>query len=186
MLRRPGGDLFGLLRDAVLTAKIAIRYPLADVAASFARTALGKIILVPGPLPQAPPTVRDVTDRLVRHPDSLTEDDRPRLKAVLDRCPEFRAASGQVRAAVRGVNPSRLPMLMPTIPSTATSPMPASCRAARCSSSVFCCAVIGMPVAVDSAAAASVQVRSAGPCAACTWRPVESPASRRSVATVAM
>jgi transposase len=32
-----------------------------------------------------------------RHPDSLTEDDRPRLKAVLDRCPEFQAASDQVR-----------------------------------------------------------------------------------------
>jgi transposase len=50
------------------------------------------------PLPQAPPTVRDVTGWLTRHPDSLTEDDRPRLKAILDRCPELQAASGQVRA----------------------------------------------------------------------------------------
>jgi hypothetical protein len=33
-----------------------------------------------------------------RHPDSLTEDERPRLKAVLGRCPELQAASGQVRA----------------------------------------------------------------------------------------
>ena len=45
--------LFGLLRDGVLTAKIAARYPLAEVAAamelaeSSGRTALGKIILVP-------------------------------------------------------------------------------------------------------------------------------------------
>jgi NADPH:quinone reductase-like Zn-dependent oxidoreductase len=45
--------LFGLLPDGVLTAKIAARYPLAEVAAamelaeSSGRTALGKIILVP-------------------------------------------------------------------------------------------------------------------------------------------
>ena len=50
------------------------------------------------PPPPAPPTVRDVTNWLTRHPDSLTEDERPRLKAVLDRCPELQAASGQVRA----------------------------------------------------------------------------------------
>jgi len=45
--------LFGQLRDGVLTAKIAARYPLAEVAAamelaeSSGRTALGKIILAP-------------------------------------------------------------------------------------------------------------------------------------------
>jgi Transposase len=50
------------------------------------------------PLPPAPPTVRDVTNWLTRHPDSLTEDERPRLKAILDRCPELQAASDQVRA----------------------------------------------------------------------------------------
>ena len=50
------------------------------------------------PLPQAPPTVRDVTGLLTRHPDSLTADDRPRLTAILERCPELQAASGQVRA----------------------------------------------------------------------------------------
>ena len=50
------------------------------------------------PLPPAPPTVRDVTGWLTRHPDSLTGDERPRLKAILDRCPELQAASGQVRA----------------------------------------------------------------------------------------
>jgi len=50
------------------------------------------------PLPAAPPTVRDVTGWIARHPDSLTEKDRPRLKAVLERCPELQAASNQVRA----------------------------------------------------------------------------------------
>jgi NADPH:quinone reductase-like Zn-dependent oxidoreductase len=45
--------VFGLLRDGVLTAKIAARYPLTEVAAamelseSSGRTTLGKIILVP-------------------------------------------------------------------------------------------------------------------------------------------
>ena len=42
--------------------------------------------------------MRDVTGWLTRHPDSLTEDDRPRLKALLDHCPELQAASNQVRA----------------------------------------------------------------------------------------
>jgi transposase len=50
------------------------------------------------PLPTAPPTVRDVTNWLTRRPDSLTEEERPRLTAILDRCPELQAASGQVRA----------------------------------------------------------------------------------------
>jgi NADPH2:quinone reductase len=45
--------LFGLLREGVLTAKIAARFPLTEVAAalelgeSSGRTAVGKIILVP-------------------------------------------------------------------------------------------------------------------------------------------
>jgi len=50
------------------------------------------------PLPPAPPTVRDVTSWLCRRPDTLTEDEKPRLKAILDRCPELQAASEQVRA----------------------------------------------------------------------------------------
>jgi len=50
------------------------------------------------PLPPAPPTVREVTGWLTRHPDSLTCDERPRLQALLDRCPELRAADAQVRA----------------------------------------------------------------------------------------
>jgi transposase len=48
-------------------------------------------------LPPAPPTVRDVTNWLCRRPESLTEDEKPRLKAILHRCPELQAASGQVR-----------------------------------------------------------------------------------------
>jgi transposase len=50
------------------------------------------------PLPPAPPTVREVTNWLCRRPDSLTEDEKPRLKAILDRCPELQIASDQVRS----------------------------------------------------------------------------------------
>ena len=53
------------------------------------------------PLPPAPPTVRDVTNWLCRRPDTLTEDEKPRLKAILDRCPELQAASDQVRGFAR-------------------------------------------------------------------------------------
>jgi len=52
----------------------------------------------PEPLPPAPPTVRDVTNWLCRRPDTLTEDEKPRLTAILDRCPELQAASALVRA----------------------------------------------------------------------------------------
>jgi transposase len=49
------------------------------------------------PLTPPPPTVREVTGWLTRHPDSLTEDERPQLKTLLERCPELHAASGHVR-----------------------------------------------------------------------------------------
>ena len=50
------------------------------------------------PLPPPPPTVRQVTGWLTRRPDSLTEDERPQLKALLERCPELQAASDHVRS----------------------------------------------------------------------------------------
>ncbi len=45
------------------------------------------------PLGEAPPTVRDVTNWLCRRPDDLTGDERPRLKAILDRCTELHATA---------------------------------------------------------------------------------------------
>jgi transposase len=50
------------------------------------------------PLPPPPPAIREVTSWLTRHPDSLTEDERPQLKARLDRCRKLQAADGQIRA----------------------------------------------------------------------------------------
>ena len=58
------------------------------------------------PLPPASPTVRDVTGWLTRHPDSLTDDERRQLQALLDRCPELRASDAQVRAFARHARPA--------------------------------------------------------------------------------
>jgi len=65
---------------------------------SVVRNYLDQIRPARTPLPEAPPTVRDVTNWLTRRPDSLTEDEKPRLTAILDRCPELQTASDQVRA----------------------------------------------------------------------------------------
>jgi transposase len=62
------------------------------------RSYLDRIRPGKAPLGDAPPTVRDVTNWLCRRPDDLTDDERPKLKAVLDRCPELDTASAQVRA----------------------------------------------------------------------------------------
>ena len=69
-------------------------------AGGFVRNYLDQTRPQKAPLGEAPPTVRDVTNWLCRRPDTLTEDGRPRLRAILDRCPELQAASGQVRAYV--------------------------------------------------------------------------------------
>jgi transposase len=69
------------------------------------------------PLPPAPPTIRDVTNWLCRRPDTLTEDDTPRLNAILDRCPELQAASDQVRAfaaMITGLTGENLPQWIDT------------------------------------------------------------------------
>ncbi|WP_405181493.1 hypothetical protein OG225_10435 [Nocardia sp. NBC_01377] len=52
----------------------------------------------PAPIGARPPTVRQVTGWLTRHPDTLGEDDRPRLKAVLEQCSQLRVAAKHVRA----------------------------------------------------------------------------------------
>jgi transposase len=52
----------------------------------------------PAPIQPAPPTVREVTGWLTRHPDHLSEDEHLQLKAILEHCPQLRAAAGHVRA----------------------------------------------------------------------------------------
>ena len=50
------------------------------------------------PRPPAPPTAREVTGWLTRHPDSLTDDERGARDAVLGRSPALRTAYDQVGA----------------------------------------------------------------------------------------
>jgi transposase len=52
----------------------------------------------PDPIAPPPPTVREVTGWLTRHPDRVTEDEHLGLKAILKRCPELQAAADHVRA----------------------------------------------------------------------------------------
>ncbi|MFE5834837.1 ISL3 family transposase [Streptomyces sp. NPDC056508] len=51
----------------------------------------------PSAAPPRPPTVRQVTGWLTRHPTALSEEDRAGLKDVLTRCPELDTAAGHVR-----------------------------------------------------------------------------------------
>ncbi|MFD4023226.1 transposase [Streptomyces sp. NPDC058576] len=51
----------------------------------------------PPAAPTRPPTVRQVTGWLTRHPMPLSEEDRAGLKDVLGRCPELDTAAGHVR-----------------------------------------------------------------------------------------
>ena len=48
------------------------------------------------PRPPAPPTVREMTGLLTRHPDSLTDDERTTRDAVLNRSPALRATHDRV------------------------------------------------------------------------------------------
>jgi transposase len=52
----------------------------------------------PDPIAPPAPTVRAVTGWLTRHPDSLTADEQPQLKAILVGCPQLGAAAGHIRA----------------------------------------------------------------------------------------
>lgn len=51
----------------------------------------------PSAAPPRPPTVRQVTGWITRHPSALAEEDRAGLKEVLARCPELDTAAGHVR-----------------------------------------------------------------------------------------
>ncbi|MGY4928459.1 ISL3 family transposase [Streptomyces sp. 900105755] len=54
--------------------------------------------------PRRPPSVRDITSWLTRHPDHLNEDRRQQLKTVLARCPELDQAAQHVRSFAELMN----------------------------------------------------------------------------------
>ncbi|MFE1908439.1 ISL3 family transposase [Streptomyces gardneri] len=69
----------------------------APVTYQMVRAHITTLRTVPGDAPPQPPTVRQVTGWLTRHPTALTDDDRAAVKNVLARCPELDTAAGHVR-----------------------------------------------------------------------------------------
>ncbi|MER5369354.1 transposase [Streptomyces sp. NPDC002722] len=69
----------------------------APVTYQMVRAHIATLHRAPASTPPRPPTVRQVTGWLTRHPTALSEDDRASLKDVLARCPELDKAAGHVR-----------------------------------------------------------------------------------------
>ncbi|MEU6397175.1 ISL3 family transposase [Streptomyces cinnamoneus] len=69
----------------------------APVTYQMVRSHIATLRGAPAGAPPRPPTVRQVTGWLTRHPTALTEEDRAGLKHVLARCPELDTAAGHVR-----------------------------------------------------------------------------------------
>ncbi|MCX4546628.1 ISL3 family transposase [Streptomyces sp. NBC_01565] len=69
----------------------------APVTYQMVRAHIATLRTAPADAPPRPPTVRQVTGWLTRHPTVLTEEERAGLKNVLARCPELDAAAGHVR-----------------------------------------------------------------------------------------
>ncbi|MFJ1569919.1 ISL3 family transposase [Streptomyces erythrochromogenes] len=69
----------------------------APVTYQMVRSYIATLRGAPAGAPPRPPTVRQVTGWLTRHPTALSEDDRAGLKDVLARCPELDTAAGHVR-----------------------------------------------------------------------------------------
>ncbi|WP_241756993.1 ISL3 family transposase [Streptomyces sp. WAC00263] len=70
----------------------------APVTYGMVRAYIATLRTAPAGVPPRPPTVRQVTGWLTRHPTALTEEDRVGLKDVLTCCPELDMAAGHVRA----------------------------------------------------------------------------------------
>ncbi|MFP1629729.1 ISL3 family transposase [Streptomyces sp. 5K101] len=69
----------------------------APVTYGMVRAHIATLRTAPADAPPRPPTVRQVTGWLTRHPTALAEEDRAALKEVLTRCPELDTAAGHVR-----------------------------------------------------------------------------------------
>ncbi|MGW2052232.1 hypothetical protein ACWCPF_45080 [Streptomyces sp. NPDC001858] len=69
----------------------------APVTYQMVRAHIAALRRAPSAAPPRPPTVRQATGWLTRHPTALSEDDRASLKEVLARCPELDKAAGHVR-----------------------------------------------------------------------------------------
>ncbi|WP_371604959.1 ISL3 family transposase (plasmid) [Streptomyces sp. NBC_01220] len=85
----------------------------APVTYQMVRAHIATLRTAPAGAPPRPPTVRQVTGWLTRHPTALSEDDRASLKEVLARCPELDTAAGHVRD-FGGILTDRLGSTLPT------------------------------------------------------------------------
>jgi len=68
----------------------------APVTYQMVRAYIATLRVTPATAPPPPPTVRQVTGWLTRHPASLSGEDRASLKTILTRCPELDAAAAHV------------------------------------------------------------------------------------------
>ncbi|MFE9093611.1 ISL3 family transposase [Streptomyces sp. NPDC007264] len=71
-----------------------------------------------------PPSVRDVTSWITRHPDNLTQDETLQLKDLLARCPELNATAEHVRAFAEMMNTRAGEKLATWIDSVKASSLP--------------------------------------------------------------
>ncbi|WP_433398776.1 helix-turn-helix domain-containing protein [Streptomyces sp. CA-146814] len=69
----------------------------APVTYAMVRAYIATLRGAPPEAPPRPPTVRQVTGWLTRHPTALTEEDKAGLQEVLAHCPELDKAAGHVR-----------------------------------------------------------------------------------------
>ncbi|WP_244188280.1 transposase [Streptomyces regalis] len=69
----------------------------APVTYQMVRAHIASLRASPSQAPPPPPTVRQVTGWLTRHPTALSEEDRAVLKDVLARCSELDTAAGHIR-----------------------------------------------------------------------------------------
>lgn len=70
----------------------------APVTYGMVRARIAALRASPSPAAPPPPTVRQVTGWLTRHPTSLSEGDRTALKTVLAHCPELDTAAEYIRS----------------------------------------------------------------------------------------
>ncbi|MEU6229096.1 transposase [Streptomyces sp. NPDC047042] len=70
----------------------------APVTYKMVRAYIATLRAIPAQASPPPPTVRQVTGWLTRHPTTLSEEERTALKNVLARCPELDSAAEHVRA----------------------------------------------------------------------------------------
>ncbi|MER5726916.1 transposase [Streptomyces sp. NPDC002138] len=90
----------------------------APVSYGMVRAHIATLRGAPSTAPPRPPTVRQVTGWLTRHPAALSEEDRVGLKDVLARCPELDTAASSARYPPAASAPRSLHGSTPSTPAS--------------------------------------------------------------------